>query len=213
MKVLVVAANGLSDYLQLDVELSREGGKAYVTASCTAEALLSNLTTVGDHRVGLAPILEITTAGDSLRGLINDDSPWFYFVDYRFLIFETIQETPTRLPVAPGLVNHITVDVRNITEYTSDDGTVTSGALGWDLETVLPLLTCAFLNADESLNPPIGDIRFADLAVAQDTLESLSPSSWDAAAYPDLVRVRFVISASSDLQLAGAYCMKVVLNG
>ena len=59
LKALVVATNGLPDYLLLDVELSLAGGESYLTASCSAEAILTNLTTVGEHRVGLAPALEI----------------------------------------------------------------------------------------------------------------------------------------------------------
>lgn len=210
----MVATNGLPDYLLLDVELRRVGEEAYLTARCSPAAVLANLTSVGEHRIGLAPGLEVALADDlSMRDLVSDDSPWFFYVDHRFLVFEHIQETATRLPVAPGLTNHITLDLRNLTERGLASGSQLAGSLGWGLGTVLPILGCAFLSTSTSASIPITDIRLSDLAVAQDTYLPLSPTSWDLAAPPDLLRVKFAFFGSSVPREPGDYCVKVVLNG
>jgi hypothetical protein len=60
---------------------------------------------------------------------------------------------------------------------------------------------------------PITDIRVSDLSMAQDSFDPFSPSSWDQAAPPDLLRVKFFFSRSSKPRNSGDYCVKVVLNG
>lgn len=84
--------------------------------------------------MGIAPTVEIAQTDDTgMQGLISEDSPWFYLVDYRYLVFEQIQETAIRLPTAPGLTNHITMDVRNRTQISDTSGNAQAGSLGWDL--------------------------------------------------------------------------------
>ena len=87
------------------------------------------------------PRQEVIEASSSeVLELVSGDSQSLLVVDTSQLWIESVAETPTRLPTAPGLTNHLAFRVR-----------VDPSAFGLDLAAVIPMLGCALVRQSSGI--------------------------------------------------------------
>lgn len=172
----------------MDTQLSKvSDSEAHVTASATAQTLLDSLTANGEYRVGLSSWVEIALASDSTMGeIVSPDSPTFLFIDSNLIKFTTLQETTVSMPTAPGLTNHISLNIERDSS---------SGSLGLEMSDIIRLLSCALISDSNSY--------YSDFTISQE--------GWSEDG-DEPIKIKFVFAPTSRIRFPGTYCVKIVLN-
>ena len=197
--MVIVQSQGSVCHLYMDTQLSKvSDSEAHVTASATAQTLLDSLTANGEYRVGLSSWVEIVLASDSTMGdIVSPDSPTFLFIDSNLIKFTTLPDreaerslgegsTPVRMPTAPGLTNHISLNIERDSS---------SGSLGLVMSDIIRLLSCALISDSNSY--------YSDLTISQEGWSEDDDQP---------VKIKFVFAPTSRIRFPGTYCVKIVLN-
>jgi hypothetical protein len=191
--MLLVPANGQGGYVVGDVVLATEGAQPVLVSELLAGTFLSSLLGVGDHRLGLVPKQEISQATASeLPDLVSGDFRPLLIVDTAHLLIESVPETPTRLPTAPGLTNHLAFRVA-----------VTPSSFGSNIALVIPLLGCALVSQSATSAPDV-HTYISEFTIVLEDYDQLAP--------PSAIGIEFIIQVKEDVPHEGAYCVKLVFN-
>mmetsp|Transcript_30594 Transcript_30594/g.46938 ORF Transcript_30594/g.46938 Transcript_30594/m.46938 type:complete len:123 (-) Transcript_30594:10955-11323(-) len=122
--MVIVSKEGTEYSLVLDI--TAEESNTLVKATTTGETIINSLISNGEYLVGLVPQLEIDNAATKTE-LVSADSQTLLLIDSDNIQIVSITGTATRLPLAPNLSTHVTVNV-------------VANDLGIDLNKVLPML-------------------------------------------------------------------------
>ena len=194
LKAVIVPIHGQGGFLVSDVIEAVIHSEPVLIADLLAEKILSSLTGVGEHHVGLVPQQEVTEASSSqMPGLVSGDSQSLLVVDTSQLQIESLAETPTRLPTAPGLTNHLAFRV-----------SVAQSAFGLDLATVIPMIGCALVRQSSDLTA-VEHIYFSEFSIVLEDYDQTAP--------PPAIKIEFIIQVKQDIPHEAAYCVKLVFNG
>lgn len=174
--------------------LATEDAQPVLVSELLVGTFLSSLLGVGDHRVGLAPKQEISQAAPSaVPDLVSGDFRPLLIVDTAHLLIESVPETPTTLPTAPGLTNHLAFRVR-----------VTPSSFGSNMSVVIPWLSCALVSQSATA-APVAHTYFSEFTIVLEDYDQLAP--------PSAIGIEFIMQAKEDVPHEGAYCVKLVFNG
>ena len=203
--MLIVPANGQGGYVISDVVLAKEGAKPVLVSELLVGTFLSGLPGVGDHRVGLVPKQEVSQAAPAaVPDLVSGDFRPLLIVDTAHLLIESVPDacssavcsaffTPTTLPTAPGLTNHLAFRV-----------TVTPSSFGANMSVVIPWLSCALVSQSATA-APVAHTYFSEFTIVLEDYDQLAP--------PSAIGIEFITQVKEDVPHEGAYCVKLVFNG
>jgi hypothetical protein len=124
--------------------------------------------------------------------LVSGDSQTLLVVDTAYLEIKSLSETPTMLPTAPGLTNHLVVQV-----------TVVPNKFGSNMETVVQMLNCALIS-ESGTSEPVEHTYFSELTIVREDYDQLAP--------PTAIKIEFIIQSKDYIPHQAIYCIKLAFN-
>ena len=196
--VVVAPAAGQAAALTSPARVDPAAPGPRASASIRADAFLGAAPPpLGAYRIGLVPQTEVSQASAAeVPQLVAGDAPTLLFVDSSFLLLEALEETPTRLPTAPGFTNHVPVRV-----------SAASADFGAALHPAVPLISSALVSK-QTAPYPAGQAYFASYAL-------VVPDGWGSGASPSALTMDFIFDGAAESAILhdGLYCVKLAFNG